>query len=97
MSLQCTYGSICEFHAAGQIFKYIFQVYRCDVLYAEFVIRDNPSKRLRFTGDLGNGHFDAYLYENQFSAVRTSSSNSSQELIRRRPSTSVFRIELRQH
>lgn len=61
MSLLHTYGSLCELVAAGQIFPFVFEVYRNGVLYAKFGNDANPVFKLRFTNDLSSGHFDVYL------------------------------------
>lgn len=61
MSRPSSYGGLCELVAAGQIFQYVFEVYRNGQLYMRFGIDGNPVKRLRFTQDLSRGHFDALL------------------------------------
>lgn len=60
MSLNYTYGSACELTAAGQIYPYLFEVYRDGELFARFGYEGNPVARLRFTQDLSKGHFDVY-------------------------------------
>lgn len=61
MILNNTYGSACELAAAGQLYPYVFEVYRNGDLYASFGTEGNPILRLRFTDDLSKGHFDAYM------------------------------------
>lgn len=55
-----TYGSHCELLAAGEIFEFLFEVYRDGKILMTYGINENPVKRLRFTGLLDDGHFDAY-------------------------------------
>ena len=60
MSRSCTYGSSCELKAAVELFKCAFQIYCNGHLYQSFGDAGNPILRLRFTGDLSNGHFEPY-------------------------------------
>lgn len=55
-----TYGSFCELVAAAQIYPFVFEVYRNGNLYFKFGTGDRPIKRLRFSHDLSNSHFDVY-------------------------------------
>ncbi|XP_071565387.1 uncharacterized protein [Temnothorax nylanderi] len=63
MSQPFTYGGLCELVAAGQLFRFVFEVYRNGELYKSFGVEGHPVKRLRFTHaqDLSKGHFDAYV------------------------------------
>lgn len=61
MSRPFTYGSLCELVAAGQLFEFVFEVYRNGELYESLGAEGHPVRRLRFTQDLSRGHFDAYL------------------------------------
>lgn len=61
MSRPFTYGGLCELVAAGQLFEFVFEVYRNGELYEGFGAEGHPVRRLRFTQDLSRGHFDAYL------------------------------------
>ena len=61
MSRLYTYGGLCELVAAGQLFEFVFEVYRNGDLYESFGANGHPVGRLRFTQDLSSGHFDVYL------------------------------------
>ncbi|XP_024888866.1 uncharacterized protein LOC112465530, partial [Temnothorax curvispinosus] len=61
MSQPFTYGGLCELVAAGELFGFVFEVYRNGELYKSFGVEGHPVKRLRFTQDLSKGHFDAYV------------------------------------
>lgn len=61
MVISTVYGGICELVAAGNIFPFLFEIYYNNILYANFGISTNPVKRLRLTGHINSGHFDAYL------------------------------------
>ncbi|VVC46434.1 EF-Hand 1, calcium-binding site,OTU domain [Cinara cedri] len=61
MSQLYTYVGLCELVAAGQLFHYVFEVYRNNQLYERFGIEGYPVLRMRFTQNLSRGHFDVYL------------------------------------
>lgn len=65
MSRLFTYGGLCELVAAGQQFEFFFEVYRNSKLYESFGDQRHPVLRLRFTQNLSNGHFDAYLPQSE--------------------------------
>jgi hypothetical protein len=75
MSQLSTYGGQCELVAAGQLFHYVFEVYRNYQLYERFGIEGYHMLRIHFTQDLSRGHFDINL------------PNESDILITRRNST----------
>ncbi|GBP79737.1 OTU domain-containing protein 1 [Eumeta japonica] len=54
------YGGFCELIAAGQIYPFIFELYRNGNMHAKFDTEDQPITELRFSQDLSNGHFDTY-------------------------------------
>ncbi|XP_071579388.1 uncharacterized protein [Temnothorax nylanderi] len=60
MSKLFTYGGLCELVAAGQLFGFVFEVYRNGELYESFGEEGNPVRRIRFTQDISKGHFDEY-------------------------------------
>jgi hypothetical protein len=62
MSNPWTFGTTCELVAAGEIYPYQFQVYIDGKLLYSFGFPGHLVRKLRFTGDLDNGHFDAYFY-----------------------------------
>lgn len=64
MSKNGTYGSLCELIAAGEIFDFSFEVFVDKKLYVKCGDVNKEIKRLRFTGSLSDGHFDAYQYVN---------------------------------
>lgn len=61
MSHESTYGSHCELIAAGEIFRFCFEVYTDGKLYHQYGDINNPVGRLRFSGSFGAGHFDIYI------------------------------------
>ncbi|GFR15771.1 hypothetical protein TNCT_449571 [Trichonephila clavata] len=61
MSKPYTYGSLCEVMAAGEIFPYKFQVYQDGSLIAVFGDALQGIRRLWFTGNFNEGHFDALV------------------------------------
>ncbi|GFQ64924.1 hypothetical protein TNCT_346161 [Trichonephila clavata] len=61
MSKPYTYGSICKAMAAGEIFPYKFQVYQDGTLIAVFGDAFQGTRRLWFTGNFNEGHFDALV------------------------------------
>ncbi|KAL4105056.1 hypothetical protein QTP88_020331 [Uroleucon formosanum] len=61
MSQLYIYGGLYELVAAGQLFHYVFEVYRNYQLYEHFVIKGYPVLRMCFTQNLSRGHFDVYL------------------------------------
>ena len=61
MSQPFTYGSLCEVEAAGQLFPWVFEVYRNGDLYISFGTAGNTVGRLSFSHDLSRGHFDVYI------------------------------------
>ncbi|XP_076301721.1 uncharacterized protein LOC143219730 [Lasioglossum baleicum] len=63
MSRPFTYGGLCELKAAGQLFPWVFEVYRNGELYVCFGTVGNHVGRLRFSHDLSRGHFDVYVNE----------------------------------
>lgn len=60
MSRRESYGTSCELQAAAEVFPYIFEVWRNGTTYYRFGNGQYPVRRLRFSGDLSNGHFDVY-------------------------------------
>lgn len=56
-----TYGSICELAAAANIYKLVFEVYRNNEIYVIVGEDNNNVKKLKFTNNLSNGHFDVYI------------------------------------
>lgn len=70
MSRNGTYGTLCELKAAGEIFEYLFEVYIDCKMYVRSGIENHSVRRLRFTGELSNGHFEAY-------EIQEKSNNSS--------------------
>lgn len=74
MSRPFTYGGLCELMAAGQLFEFVFEVYRNGELYVRVGDEGNPVRRLRFTQDLSSGHFDVYLTNNESEEVSNSPS-----------------------
>lgn len=64
MSRQDTFGTTCELVAAGDMYNYFFEVYRDGNLLISCGDHNHPVKRLRFTGCLQGGHFDAYIIKN---------------------------------
>ncbi|GFT05679.1 ATP-dependent DNA helicase [Trichonephila clavipes] len=61
MSKPYTYGSICEIMAAGEIFPYKFKVCQDGSLIAVFGDALQGIRRLWFTGNFYEGHFDALV------------------------------------
>ncbi|GFY71867.1 hypothetical protein TNIN_284261 [Trichonephila inaurata madagascariensis] len=61
MSKPYTYGSICEVMAAGEIFPYKFPVYQDGSLIAVFGEAMQEIRRLWFTANFNEGHFDALV------------------------------------
>ncbi|GFU82929.1 hypothetical protein TNCV_2967481 [Trichonephila clavipes] len=61
MSKPYTYGSICEVMAAGEIFLYKFRVYQDGSLVSVFGDALQGIRRLWFTGNFNEGHFDALV------------------------------------
>ncbi|CAL1684895.1 unnamed protein product [Lasius platythorax] len=62
MSRPFTYGGLCELVAAGQQFEFFS---RSSKLYKSFGDQRHPVLRPRFTQNLSNGHFDAYLPQSE--------------------------------
>lgn len=56
--------------AAGEIFEYLFEVYIDCKMYVRSGIENNSVRRLRFTGELSNGHYEA-------NKIQEKSNNSS--------------------
>lgn len=77
MSRHFTYGSLCELEAAGQLFPWVFEVYRNGELYMSFGTTGNPVGRLRFTHDLSRGHFDVYVRSEVTATMAETASPSS--------------------
>ncbi|XP_024893230.1 uncharacterized protein LOC112468336 [Temnothorax curvispinosus] len=73
MSKPFTYGGLCELVAAGQLFGFVFEVYRNGELYESFGAEGHPVRRLRFTQDISKGHFDAYEQCEPEEVINTSS------------------------
>lgn len=63
MSKHVTYGTYCEIKAAGEVFPFLFEIYRDCKIYTSCGIQGHPVRRLRITGPLDNGHFEAYSIE----------------------------------
>lgn len=61
MSRSKTYGTTCELKAAGEIFPYEFQVFQDGTLLATFGHAQQGVKRIRFTGNFNEGHFDVLI------------------------------------
>lgn len=78
MSRLNVYGGFCELAAAGKIFPFLFEVYYNCKVYAKFGSEENPVRRLRFTGDLLNGHFDVYLPFEQINSSMISNDDDLQ-------------------
>jgi len=57
-----TYGALSEVKAAAELYRICIQVFQNCTLLAMFGGVEDPVKRLRFTGDLSNGHYDAYIH-----------------------------------
>ncbi|GFV81292.1 hypothetical protein TNCV_4773181 [Trichonephila clavipes] len=74
MSKSYTYGSICEVMAAAEIFPDKFQVYQDGSLIAVFGNALQGIRRLWFTGNFNEGHFDALvpLYEAIINSIQLS-------------------------
>lgn len=51
----------CELTAAGDIYPFLFEVYLNGKLLFCFDDEQHPTKKIRFTGNLGYGDFDAYV------------------------------------
>lgn len=60
-----TYGTLCELVAAERIFNFVFEVYHNCGLYVKVGTEGCPVKRLRFSGDLADGNFKAYLSDGE--------------------------------
>lgn len=66
-----TFGTTIEIWVASDIFDYAFEVYHNNKLYIDpkenLESRNNlkPVKRLKFSGPLSSGHFDAYIEKSQ--------------------------------
>lgn len=58
-----TYGGLCELVAAAELYPFVFEVYRNRQLYFRAGSGDKPVKRLKFSSDLSDGHFDVYSPE----------------------------------
>ena len=58
MSRPYTYGVTYEIKAAGEIFPYEFQVFQGGILFATFGEAIQGVKRIQFTGDFKEGHFE---------------------------------------
>lgn len=56
-----TFGSHCGLVAAGEIFNFLFEIFYDGKIIMSYGEQIYPTKRLRFTGDLSRGHFDAYV------------------------------------
>lgn len=54
-----TFGSACEINAASSIFSYKFEIYHNKKFVYSF--GKGPSKKLKFSGNLGFGHYDVYI------------------------------------
>lgn len=65
MSKPTTYGTTCEIMAAGEMFPYKFQVYQNGELLAEFGEPVEGTKRLKFSGNFMEGHFDVLIPQAQ--------------------------------
>lgn len=58
MSLSSTYGGLCEIWAAGEIYPFVFEVFRGGQLYVKCGRAGFSIKRMRFNGSLSGGHFE---------------------------------------
>ncbi|CAH2088611.1 unnamed protein product [Euphydryas editha] len=56
-----TINTLCEVKAAAELFSYQFQVYQDGCLRATFGEASDVIKRLRFTGNHNNGHYDVLV------------------------------------
>lgn len=61
MSQPYTYGTTSELKAAGEIFPFEFQVFQDGILLATFGEALQGIKRIRFTGNYYEGHFDVLI------------------------------------
>lgn len=69
MSNQTTFGTTCELVAAGEIFQYLFEVFVDGKIYFRCGDDSSPVRKLRFTGNLNGGHFDAYMVKKKLNVV----------------------------
>jgi hypothetical protein len=83
MSKCSTFGGYCELYAAGQIFDYVFEVYRDRCLQFSFGRDGNPIKRLRFSGNLSSGHFDVYVH----SSISSLANYNQQKILKEKDAT----------
>lgn len=60
MLKKTTFGTYSEIMAAGRLYNYKFEVFRNGQLFTSSGLETDPVRRLRFTGKLSGGHFDAY-------------------------------------
>uniref|UniRef100_A0A8D9E7B6 OTU domain-containing protein n=1 Tax=Cacopsylla melanoneura TaxID=428564 RepID=A0A8D9E7B6_9HEMI len=56
-----TFGTTCELMAAGELYRYEFQVYRNGIMMITVGEASDGVKRLQFSGDLMRGHFNVLV------------------------------------
>lgn len=66
MSKPSVYGTSCELKAAADIYPFVFEVYFQGRLIAQFGTRGLGVKRLKFSGEFQNGHYDVMVPRDYF-------------------------------